>query len=93
MAANVGEMSPDELKEIIGSVVEQKLKDILGDPDEEFEIRADVRDRLLRQKKAVAQWRAGRRVGRDYKAAGNSLEVRGFDFDRILWFDRMVTLC
>jgi hypothetical protein len=53
MAANVGQLSTDELKEIIGSVVEQKLKEILGDPDEGFESRADVRDRLLRQKKAV----------------------------------------
>jgi len=54
MAANVGQLSTDELKEIIGSVVEQKLKEILGDQDEGLEIRADVRDRLLRQKKAVA---------------------------------------
>lgn len=28
MAANVGQLSTDELKEIIGSVVEQKLKEI-----------------------------------------------------------------
>jgi hypothetical protein len=59
MAANVGQLSTDELKEIIGSVVEQKLKEILGDPDEGLEIRADVRDRLLRQKEAVAQGERG----------------------------------
>ena len=34
MAANVGQLSTDELREIIGSVVEEKLKEILGDPDE-----------------------------------------------------------
>ena len=51
MAANVGQLSTDELREIIGSVVEQKLKEMLGDPDEGFEIRAEVQNRLLRQKK------------------------------------------
>ena len=59
MAANVGQLSTDELKEIIGSVVEQKLKEILGDPDEGLEIRADVQNRLLRQKKAVANGERG----------------------------------
>jgi hypothetical protein len=51
VAANVGQLSTDELREIIGSVVEQKLKEILGDPDVGLEVRADVRNRLLRQKK------------------------------------------
>jgi hypothetical protein len=59
MAANVGQLSTDELREIIGSVVEQKLKEILGDPDNGLEIRADVRDRLLRQKKSVANGARG----------------------------------
>jgi hypothetical protein len=72
MAANVGQMSPDELKEIIGSVVEQKLKEILGDPDEEFEIRADVRDRLLRQKKAVANGERGEELEEVMKRLGTT---------------------
>ena len=59
MAANVGQMSTDELKEIIGSVVEQKLMEILGDPDEAFEIRSEVRSRLIRQKNAVANGERG----------------------------------
>ena len=59
MAANVGQLSTDELREIIGSVVEQKLKEILGDPDEGLEIRAEVQNRLLRQKKAVANGERG----------------------------------
>jgi hypothetical protein len=59
MAANVGQLSTDELREIIGSVVEQKLKEILGDPDEGLEMRAVVQNRLLRQKKAVANGERG----------------------------------
>lgn len=70
MAANVGQMTTDELKEIIGSVVEQKLKEILGDPDEEFEIRADVRDRLMRQKKAVANGERGEELEEVAKRLG-----------------------
>ncbi len=59
MAANVGQLSTDELREIIGSVVEEKLKEILGDPDDGLEIRADVRDRLLQEKKLVAKGERG----------------------------------
>lgn len=59
MAANVGQLSTDELKEIIGSVVEQKLKELLGDPDEGLEMRTEVQSRLLRQKKAVAEGERG----------------------------------
>jgi hypothetical protein len=70
MAANVGQLSTDELKEIIGSVVEQKLREILGDPDEGLEIRADVRDRLLRQKKAVASGERGEELEEVAKRLG-----------------------
>jgi len=50
----VAEMSEDELREMIESLIEQKLLEILGDPDEGLEIRKPVRERLLRQKEAVA---------------------------------------
>ena len=70
MAANVGQLSTDELREIIGSVVEQKLKEILGDPDEGLEIRADVRERFLRQKKAVANGERGEELEEIAKRLG-----------------------
>jgi hypothetical protein len=44
---------------MIGSTVEQKLLEILGDPDEGLEIRERVRGRLLRQKEAVAAGERG----------------------------------
>ena len=59
MAANVGQLSTDELKEIIGSVVEEKLKEALGDPDSGLDIRADVRDQLLRQQDEVRNGERG----------------------------------
>ena len=54
MSVTVAQMSKDELKEMIEVTIEQKLLELLGDPDEELEIKKSVRERLLRQKKAVA---------------------------------------
>ncbi|PYS35199.1 MAG: hypothetical protein DMF75_04355 [Acidobacteria bacterium] len=70
MAANLGQLSTDELREIIGSVVEQKLKEMLGDPDEGFEIRAEVQNRLLRQKKTVANGERGEELDKVAKRLG-----------------------
>ena len=70
MAANLGQLSTDELREIIGSVVGQKLKGMLGDPDEGFEIRAEVQNRLLRQKKTVANGERGEEVDKVAKRLG-----------------------
>jgi hypothetical protein len=55
----VGQMTREELKGMIDAAVEQKLIEILGDPDEELEIRDAVRDRLLRQRQAVATGEQG----------------------------------
>jgi len=70
MASNVGQLSTDELREIIGSVVEQKLKEMLGDPDEGLEIRAEVQNRLLRQKKTVANGERGEELDEVAKRLG-----------------------
>ena len=59
MANMVAEMTKDELREMMDAVIEQKLLEILGDPDEGLEIRESLQDRLLRQKKAVAAGERG----------------------------------
>jgi len=59
MSTNVGQLTTDELKEIIGAVVEEKLKEILGDPDDGLELRTEVRERLLRQTQALAEGQRG----------------------------------
>jgi hypothetical protein len=72
----VAQMTQSEFKEmleaVIEAVVEQKLLEILGDPDEGLEIRQAVQDRLVRQKQAVAEGENGqpfedvvRRLGLD----------------------------
>jgi hypothetical protein len=59
MADTVAQMTKEELVAIIETSVEQKLLEILGDPDEGLEIKRSVRDRLLRQRKAVAAGERG----------------------------------
>ena len=59
MDTTVGQMTKGELKAMIETVVEQKLLELLGDPDEGMPIRDSVRDRLLRQQQAVAAGERG----------------------------------
>ena len=59
MTNKVAQMTKEELKEMMETLNEQKLLELLGDPDEGLEIRKKVRDRLLRQKKTVAAGERG----------------------------------
>lgn len=51
--ATVAQMTKDELREMIETAIEQKLLELLGDPDEGLLIQEAIRDRLLRQRQAV----------------------------------------
>jgi hypothetical protein len=42
----IGDMTPEELKGLIGEVVEEKLKALLFDPDLDHELREDIEYRL-----------------------------------------------
>lgn len=59
----VAQMTQAELKEMLEAVVEttieQKLLELLGDPDEGLAVREAVRERLLRQRQAVASGQYG----------------------------------
>ena len=60
MATNmVAQMTKDEFMEMMGTLIEQKLLELLGDPGEGLEIRKSVKDRLLRQRAAVAAGERG----------------------------------
>ncbi len=59
MANTVATMTKEELREMIEGTIERKLFEMLGDPDDGLEIRAVVRNRLLRQKKAIAKGERG----------------------------------
>jgi hypothetical protein len=62
MAATVAKMTTTELQEMIGAVVEEKLLELLGDPDKGLEIKKSLRNRLLRQKKQVARGERGEKL-------------------------------
>ena len=48
MSARVADLTVDELKQVIEATVEQKLLEMLGDPDEGLELREEIKTRLLR---------------------------------------------
>lgn len=64
MATTIAQMTKEELEEIIGTVVEQKLLELLGDPDEGLPVRESLRKRLVRQRQAVAQGVRGQPLDR-----------------------------
>jgi len=59
MTLKVSQMTVDELKELVGSAVEQKLVELFGDPDEGLVMDKALHQRLLRQKEAVARGERG----------------------------------
>ena len=48
MRTRMTELTVDELIQIIGEAVEQKLSEMLSDPDEGLELREDIKARLRR---------------------------------------------
>jgi hypothetical protein len=54
MVVKVAQITAKELQKMIGTAVEEKLLELLGDPDRGLEIKKSLRNRLLRQKKRVA---------------------------------------
>ncbi len=56
---SVAWMTEKELRVIIETTIEQKLLELLGDPDEGLPVRKALLERLLRQKQAVADGERG----------------------------------
>jgi hypothetical protein len=57
--STVRELTAEELRTLIGEVVEEKLREMLGDPDEGLSLRPDVRERLI---KSLSQPKESRRT-------------------------------
>ncbi len=47
----VSEISVEELRQLIAQIVEQKLEELLGDPDSGMQLRDEVRERLKKTSK------------------------------------------
>lgn len=54
------EMTQEEFREMVEAVVEHKLIELFGDPDEDLELTPTLRQRLERQRQAVAGGERGR---------------------------------
>jgi hypothetical protein len=59
MSITIAQMTKEELQEMLETTIEQKLLEMLGDPDEGLELRDDVRERLLHQQRAVSAGERG----------------------------------
>lgn len=59
MALRVSEMTADELKDLIGETVEEKLIELFGDPDEGLVMTKTLKSRLMKQKESVARGERG----------------------------------
>jgi hypothetical protein len=55
MSSTVAQMSKKELTRTISNVVEQKLIELFGDPDEGLKFKETLRKRLIRRKRAVSK--------------------------------------
>jgi len=53
MEKTVAEMTTRELREMMEDLVEEKLVELFGDPDQGLELRDSLRERLLRQRRDV----------------------------------------
>jgi len=59
LAKIVAEMTGDDLKQQIGLAVEERLVELLGDPDKGLILLESLRIWLFRQKRAVAKGECG----------------------------------
>ena len=71
--STVKETSIEELRALIGEVVEEKLREMLGDPDEGLPLRPDVQERLVKSlnqpkesRQTVSAAEVARRLGLDW---------------------------
>lgn len=55
----VGDLSLDDLKALVDEVVEEKLKEVLGDPDWGLELRPEIAERLQKSLAAMEHGQKG----------------------------------
>jgi len=75
MGTNVGQLTTEELKETIGAVVEEKVKEILGRPDDGLGLRTEVRERLPAPAASVRRRATWRGLERDHTKTRSCLSA------------------
>ena len=59
MPTTIVNMSKAELARMVSTVVEEKLVELFGDPDEGLVLKDGLRKRLVRQRKSIAKGERG----------------------------------
>ncbi len=72
MAGTIVNMTKKEFTQILSTVVEQKLVELFGDPDEGLVMKTKMRKRLLRQRKLIAKGERGEEFSSVVKRLGLS---------------------
>jgi len=70
MAELVSQMTKDDLREMISALLDEKLAELFGDPDEGLELRDEIRESLIRQREAVSRGEFGRPLDEVVKELG-----------------------
>ncbi len=60
MAELVSQMTKEDPREMISDVLDEKLMELFGDPDEGLVLRDEIREFLIRQCAAIARGEFGR---------------------------------
>ncbi len=60
MAELVVHVTKEELQQLIEASVERTLIELFGDPDEGLELRDEIKERLIKQREAVAWGEIGK---------------------------------
>ena len=66
----IRDLTPEQLKVLIQEAVEEKLQEILGDPDEGLELRDEVKQRLLDSLAATERGEKGIPIAQVAEEAG-----------------------
>ena len=70
MASTIAHMTKKEFVQMVSTVVERKLVELFGDPDEQLVLKENFRKRLVRQKKAVKKGERGEDFAKVVKRLG-----------------------
>ena len=60
MSITVAEMTKEELHDMIDAIVDEKLRQLFAEPDEEMQVQDDLRDRLLHHQQIIAGGERGK---------------------------------
>lgn len=62
MTELVSQMTKDDFREMISALLDEKLTELLVDPDEGLVLRDEIRESLIRQREAIARGELGKPI-------------------------------